>query len=116
MIFSLLVEINEIIPHQGFSLSSFARGICGIVGIFFVAYLFCKNRKAIPWKTVFIGLSIQIVLAYSILEISWVQWVFEKIGQVFVSILNFTDAGSKFLFGNLMEFNLGVRGRVFQAR
>ncbi|MEC7549148.1 MAG: nucleoside transporter C-terminal domain-containing protein, partial [Bacteroidota bacterium] len=42
-------------------------------------------------------------LAYSILEISWVQWVFEKIGQVFVSILNFTDAGSEFLFGNLME-------------
>ena len=103
MIFSLLVEINEIIPHQGFSLSSFARGICGIVGIFFVAYLFSKNRKAIPWKTVFIGLSIQILLAYSILEISWVQWVFEKIGQIFVSILNFTDAGSEFLFGNLME-------------
>ncbi len=103
MIFSLLVEINEIIPHQGFSLSSFARGICGIVGIFFFAYLFSKNRKAIPWKTVFIGLSIQILLAYSILEISWVQWVFEKIGQVFVSILNFTDAGSEFLFGNLME-------------
>ena len=43
------------------------------------------------------------LLAYSILEISWVQWVFEKIGQVFVSILNFTDAGSEFLFGNLME-------------
>ena len=103
MIFSMLVEINEIIPHQGFSLSSFARGICGIVGIFFVAYLFSKNRKAIPWKTVFIGLSIQILLAYSILEISWVQWIFEKIGQVFVSILNFTDAGSEFLFGNLME-------------
>ena len=73
------------------------------MGIFFVAYLFSKNRKAIPWKTVFIGLSIQILLAYSILEISWVQWVFEKIGQVFVSILNFTDAGSEFLFGNLME-------------
>ena len=84
-------------------LSSFARGICGIVGIFFVAYLLSKNRKAIPWKTGFIGLSIQILLAYSILEISWVQWVFEKIGQVFVSILNFTDAGSEFLFGNLME-------------
>ena len=31
------------------------------------------------------------------------QWIFEKIGQVFVSILNFTDAGSEFLFGNLME-------------
>ena len=72
-------------------------------GYLFVAYLFSKNRKAIPWKTVFIGLSIQILLAYSILEISWVQWVFEKIGQVFVSILNFTDAGSEFLFGNLME-------------
>ena len=116
MIFSLLVEINEIIPHQGFSLSSFARGICGIVGIFFVAYLFSKNRKAIPWKTVFIGLSIQILLAYSILEISWVQWVFEKIGQVFVSILNFTDAGSEFLFTVLKisgAESLSVIGNVF---
>ena len=103
MIFSLIVEINEIMPHQGWSFNSFARGICGIAGIFFVAYLFSKNRKAIPWKTVLIGLSIQILLAYSILEISWVQWIFEKIGQVFVSILNFTDAGSEFLFGNLME-------------
>ena len=57
MIFSLIVEINEIIPHQGWSFNSFARGICGIAGIFFVAYLFSKNRKAIPWKTVLIGLS-----------------------------------------------------------
>ena len=62
-----------------------------------------SNQKKIPWKTVGIGLLIQLTLAIGILRIGWVQQIFEGIGKLFVSILDFTNAGSIFLFGDLMN-------------
>ena len=50
-------RIESLIPSQGFSISGMTKGITGMVFLIFIAFLFSKNRKAIKWKTVFIGLS-----------------------------------------------------------
>lgn len=87
----------------GFSFISFIRGILGIVVLLALGFLFSTNRKAIPWKTVFVGLALQISLAIGILNISFIRWIFEFFGKIFVVILDFTKAGTNFLFEGFLD-------------
>lgn len=91
---------NEIVAQSpnGFSFHSLYRGILGMIVLIGIAYLFSSNKKAIAWKTVVIGLTIQLVLALSILNVEFVQTFFEFISKGFVQVLNFTQAGTDFLF------------------
>ena len=91
-----------VIPSQGFSFTSIWRGVLGMISLLFIAFLFSSNRRAINWKTVGIGLAFQLVIAIGVLKVSLIQNIFEAVGQVFVSILEFTRAGSKFLFDGLV--------------
>ena len=97
-----LEENLGVIPSQGFSFTSIWRGVLGMISLLFIAFLFSSNRRAINWKTVGIGLAFQLVIAIGVLKVSFVQNIFEAVGQVFVSILEFTRAGSKFLFEGLV--------------
>lgn len=111
-----LQNTTAIIPNQGTSFSSIWRGILGMISLVFIAYLFSNNRKAINWKTAGVGLSLQLLLAICILigekigfnafgyrfDLSFVSKFFEFGGKIFVSILDFTRAGSKFLFEGLV--------------
>ena len=94
---------TELIPSAGLEIQGIMRGLQGIVVLLTIAVACSSNRKKIPWKTVGIGLLIQLTLAIGILRVGWVQQIFEGIGKLFVSILDFTNAGSIFLFGDLMN-------------
>lgn len=94
-----LFSQNEVVSTGGgFTLQSLLRGLLGMGFIIVVAWLFSSNRRAIPWRVVFIGLGIQLILALGILYIPLVQSVFDVVGRGFVKILSFTDAGTQFLF------------------
>ncbi|XCF05866.1 nucleoside transporter C-terminal domain-containing protein [Tamlana crocina] len=93
---------SEIIPSAGFSLNSLFRGILGMVALVFLAFLFSSNRRAINWKIVGIGLAFQLLIAIGVLKIDFIKSAFEFIGGLFVQILEFTKAGSKFLFEGLV--------------
>jgi len=93
---------NTIIPSQGFSFNSLWRGILGMITLVFVAFLFSSNRKAINWKIVGIGLAFQLLIAVGVLKVEFVKTIFEFIGSMFVQVLEFTRAGSKFLFEGLV--------------
>ncbi|MFK2819445.1 nucleoside transporter C-terminal domain-containing protein [Flavobacteriaceae sp. LMIT009] len=90
----------DIIPSQGFSMSSLFRGALGMLVLLAISILLSKNRKAINWRTVGFGLSAQLILAIGVLKVPFVQAIFEWIGGLFVSILDFTMAGTKFLFAS----------------
>ena len=94
---------TEVIPSAGLEIQGIMRGLLGIVVLLTIAFACSSNRKKIPWKTVGIGLLIQLTLAIGILRVGWVQQIFEGIGKLFVSILDFTNSGSIFLFGDLMN-------------
>ena len=102
---------NQIIPNQGFSVTTLWKGILGMFVLLFIAYLFSANRKKINWKTVGAGLSAQILLAIGVLKVPFIQNIFEGVGQVFVNILDYTRAGSIFLLGDLM--NIESFGFIF---
>jgi len=94
---------SKIIPSQGFSMQSFGRGVLGMVVLLIVAFLFSSNRKGIDWKTVGLGLAFQLLIAIGVLKIPFVQQAFELVGGLFVSVLDFTRAGSEFLFSGLVS-------------
>ncbi len=93
---------NTIIPSQGFSINSLWRGVLGMITLVFIAFLFSSNRKAIDWKIVGIGLAFQLLIAVGVLKVELVKTIFEFIGGMFVQVLEFTRAGSKFLFEGLV--------------
>ncbi len=105
-IFSQNAEIapvlNEIVPSQGFSLSTLWRGVLGMVALILIAFLFSDNKKAIDWKKVGIGLFLQLLIAIGVLKIEFIQSIFEFIGGVFIEILAYTKAGSEFLFAGIV--------------
>lgn len=96
-------KISEIIPSQGFSIESLGRGIIGMIALILIAFILSNNRKAINWKTVGIGLALQLVIAVGVLKVAFVEKIFNFLGGVFVKILEFTLAGSDFLFSGLVS-------------
>jgi CNT family concentrative nucleoside transporter len=104
---------DSLIPNQGFSAGTLARGILGMGVLILISFLFSANRRAINWRTVSIGLGIQILLAIGILKVPFIQFIFRQVGQFFVNILDYTLAGSQFLLGNLMDVNNPGIGYIF---
>ena len=101
----------ELIPNAGLSLISLSRGVFGMFFLIFIAYLFSNNRKAIAWKTVGIGLIIQVFIAIGVLKINFVKGLFETIGGFFIKVLEYTGEGTKMLLG---EFgNTETYGFIF---
>lgn len=103
---------KEIIKSpQKVSVESFFRGLLGIVVLIFIAFLFSSNRKAIPWKTVGLGLLAQLLLGIGILKVPFVQRIFDLGGKMFTKVLEFTKEGSVFLMGGMMD--TGSYGFIF---
>ena len=93
----------QIVKSEGLTAESLLRGVIGMVSLLLIAFIFSNNRRAINWRTVGIGLLLQIGIAIGILKVSFVQQIFDFVGGIFVLILDFTRAGSDFLLGNLVN-------------
>ena len=92
-----------LIPSTGMTPSGIGRGILGMLSLLVVAYIFSAKRKDINWKIVGIGLFSQLVLAFGILKVAFVQMFFDIVGKMFTKVLEFTRAGSEFLLGGMMD-------------
>jgi len=79
------------------------RGVFGILVLIAVGYLLSSTRKKIEWKYVITGLAIQVILAFLILHVPFLQVIFEYISKFFILFLDFTKIGSEFLFNGLMD-------------
>ena len=93
----------EIIPHEGINLVSILRGILGLSVLVFLSFLISLDKKNIPWKTVIIGLSIQLIIGISILKVPVIKNIFEKIANTFITVIESTIEGTSFLFGSLLN-------------
>ena len=78
------------------------RPFFGLILMLVILVALSGNRRRIDWQLVVKGLLIQVVLAYVVLEIQWVSNGFDWVGKRFVDLLNFSRAGSEFLFGGLV--------------
>lgn len=88
-------------------LSSFLRGVLGIVTILGCAYLMSYDRKRIDWKLVFGGVFMQIIFALAVWYIPFVGTLLEWLGKAFIKVMDFTQNGVAFLLGPLVSKNDG---------
>ena len=78
-------------------------GLFGISCLLAIAWLFSDNRKAVDWRLVITGISLQIAFAALVLLVPGGKDAFSLLGDGFVKVLSFVGAGSGFIFGSLMD-------------
>jgi concentrative nucleoside transporter, CNT family len=85
-------------------------GVLGILFILFIAWLFSTNRRSIKLSTIAWGLGLQIVLGIFVLRVKSGQIIFQTLGYYAKHLLDFSYAGSTFVFGELgkSDSNLGL--------
>jgi CNT family concentrative nucleoside transporter len=90
-------------PLTGITPTGILRGLLGMAVIIGIAWAFSAKRRQIDWKVVGIGLAFQLAMALLVLYVPPAQWLFELVGKAFVKVLDFTKAGSEFLFRDLLD-------------
>ncbi|WP_367389647.1 NupC/NupG family nucleoside CNT transporter [Lewinella sp. LCG006] len=93
-------------------LNDLFRASLGVTVLLGICYLLSSNRKAINWRLVAIGMSLQLLLAFFILIVPGVSSVFDWISKGFTSVIAFTAAGSQFMFGNIVT-DMSSFGYIF---
>lgn len=81
-------------------------GLIGIALILGIAYAMSNNRKAINYRTVGVGLALQLGLAVFILKVPVGKAMFEWLGRAVTKVLDFSDVGAQFVFGALVKKDL----------
>ncbi|BDC99055.1 NupC/NupG family nucleoside CNT transporter [Persicobacter psychrovividus] len=87
------------------------RGLIGVLVILAVAFAFSNNKKAVNWRLVGSGILLQLVIGLLITKVPMVAHGFQTVSKGFVIFLGFTEKGSAFLFGPLV--NVDTMGFVF---
>ncbi len=93
-------------------------GVLGLLTMLLLAWLFSTNRKAIRWRTVIWGLSLQVTFAFMVLKWSFGERMLHAAGNGVDKLLSYAYDGSTFLFGDLgaEHSNIGAHfGTTFFA-
>lgn len=105
----------ELIPSNGTSLLSILKGCIGVFILLTIAFGASSSRKSIPWKTVGLGLLTQLIIGICILKVPFVQAMFEQLGAFFIKMIEYTQAGSSFMFGEMVDVSKTAYIFAFQV-
>ncbi len=86
-------------------------GLFGLAVLVGITWLFSNNKRAVDWKLVATGITLQIAFAAVVLLVPGGRDVFDALGKGFVKVLSFVNEGSTFIFGSLM--NVDNYGFIF---
>ena len=78
-------------------------GLFGLAVLIGITWLFSNNKRAVDWKLVATGITLQIAFAALVILVPGGRDVFDALGQGFVKVLSFVNEGSSFIFGSLMD-------------
>jgi CNT family concentrative nucleoside transporter len=96
-------------------LTNIGRGILGMVFLVGLCYVLSRNRKAINWRLVLSGIALQLVFALLVLKVPGVSWAFDAFARIFTYIIQWSETGARFLFGDLATGDKGF-GYIFAFR
>lgn len=77
------------------------QGIAGIAAMVGLAWALSENRRALPWRTIAIGLAVQFALALVLTKLPGSQFLFVWIGNGVDALVRATEAGTSLVFGYL---------------
>ncbi|MBC8319268.1 MAG: Na+ dependent nucleoside transporter [Bacteroidetes bacterium] len=101
-------NILQLKRKSGFKPMSIIRGIFGIFVLVLISFAFSANRKKINWGVVGKGLIFQLLLALGVLYVPFIEAAFDFVGAGFVLILDFTNAGTDFLFKSFVTNQIEI--------
>ncbi|WP_142807270.1 NupC/NupG family nucleoside CNT transporter [Stenotrophomonas maltophilia] len=78
-------------------------GLFGLAVLIDITWLFSNNKRAVDWKLVATGITLQIAFAALVILVPGGRDVFDALGHGFVKVLSFVNEGSGFIFGSLMD-------------
>ncbi|MCS7035260.1 MAG: nucleoside transporter C-terminal domain-containing protein [Saprospiraceae bacterium] len=96
-------------------LINIGRGLLGMGALLAIAYLLSQNRRAINWQLVGAGITLQLVFAILILKVPGVSWVFDEFAKIFTYVIQWSEKGAEFIFGDLATGKNGY-GYIFAFR
>ena len=82
-------------------------GLIGVVVIIGIAYLASVDRKAIQWRMLGWGISLQVMFGLLVLKIELGRQALSLVASGARLLISFTDYGSRFLFGALVDDSSG---------
>ncbi|RYG72461.1 NupC/NupG family nucleoside CNT transporter [Lentibacillus lipolyticus] len=87
-------------------------GLLSLVGLLFFAWLLSKNKKSIKWRTVIVGVALEAIFVYFMLNVALGRWLLTNAAQGVQHVLNYSQEGIEFLFGGFFAEGTNV-GFVF---
>ena len=79
------------------------QGLLGIILVIGFAFAISKNRKAINWRTLGVGLLLQAVFALVVLKWEPGFNALKGVASAIEKMIDFTNEGTSFVFGNLFD-------------
>lgn len=103
-------SIRPILAEGGEPVGILSRvtGLLGLGAFILLAWLLSSSRRDFPWRVVLWGLGLQAGFALLILKTTLGQRTFQGLTEAVNVLLSFTEAGSRFIFGNLVKNNVPV--------
>ncbi len=75
--------------------------LLGIVALCFIAWLGSENRRIIPWNVIIWGIGLQMALGLFVFVLP-TRDLIAGLNDLLNAVLDASDAGAKFLFGNIL--------------
>lgn len=83
-------------------------GICGILVVLAIAFLFSSAKKSIKLRTIIAGLTIQIIFAFVVLKWETGRKALESFSNGVQNLISYANEGITFLFGPLVADQSGI--------
>ena len=99
----LAVALTIVATIFGETLGNLGRGFIGVPTFLLFAVACSTHMRRINWRLVVLGMMLQVILALLILRVDEVYAVFDWIGMLIRSFLDFTNQGTEFVFGPLAQ-------------
>tara|TARA_Y100000389_G_scaffold38242_1_gene32595 strand:+ start:20296 stop:21516 length:1221 start_codon:yes stop_codon:yes gene_type:complete len=93
-------------------------GLLGVLTLLFIAYLLSENKRNINYKTVSLGLGLQLLFAIFILKTPFGTPIFSFLDRAITTLIGFSDSGANFLFTSYVDgvgFHPGLVNFAFKT-
>lgn len=102
-IFASIIVVTVVAYQLSSVLNTRGQAAVGIVVFIGLVAGCSSNLRAVNPRTIFMGILLQFLLACAVLYSEWVQSVLKVVGGGVVKLLEFSRAGSDFVFGPLAD-------------
>lgn len=82
--------------------------LVGMIGLCGIAWLGSENRRIIPWRVIAWGIGIQLVLGALVFLVPLTRDIFLLLNGAVNAVLDATEEGARFVFGDLLVPNPAV--------